>query len=252
MSGYYTKLDSGITDSTIWQAPDTTRLVWITMLAMADQNGYVGASMPGLAGRARVSLEACIAAIHTLESPDEWSRTRENEGRRIGPAEGGWVLLNHAKYRAKQSAEDRRERSRLAMQELRANRRKHEPTKGNGERQLTMLAQAEAYTEEREKTPLNGSGVSVFPKGFDEFWRAYPRKVGKDQAAKAFSKRRIDSVMLGRILSALSDQMASDEWPKEMQFIPHPATWLNQGRWQDEAPKHDPNDISGMGGRVAL
>ncbi len=134
----YTKLDAGITDSTIWQAPDATRLVWITMLAMADQHGYVGASMPGLAGRARVALDACVEAIKTLESPDEWSRTKEHEGRRIVRAEGGWVLLNHAKYRAKQSADDRRERSRLAMAELRT-KRKLSLTHANGDPALTKL-----------------------------------------------------------------------------------------------------------------
>lgn len=149
----YTKLDSGLTDSTIWQAPDATRIVWITMLSMADQNGYIGASMPGLAGRARVPLEACIKAIETLLAPDEWSRTRDHDGRRIAEAEGGWVLLNHAKYRAKQSADDRRERSRLAMAELRA-RRKAIPTTGNSDPQLTdvnlresKLLQAEAEAE---------------------------------------------------------------------------------------------------------
>jgi hypothetical protein len=149
----YTKLDSGITDSTIWQAPDATRLVWITMLAMADQHGYVGASMPGLAGRARVSLDACIEAIKTLEAPDEWSRTKDYDGRRIAPADGGWLLLNHAKYRAMQYAEERRERSRVAMAVLRASR-KAKTTKANGYQKLTelassdhKLAQAEAEAE---------------------------------------------------------------------------------------------------------
>lgn len=149
----YTKLDAGITDSTIWQAPDATRLVWITMLAMADQNGYVGASMPGLAGRARVALASCIEAIATLEAPDEWSRTKEHQGRRIAPAEGGWVLLNHAKYRALQTADERRERSRLAMAALRA-KRKQEQTKDNGYPKLAKLTQAEA---EEEATPKKDS-----------------------------------------------------------------------------------------------
>jgi hypothetical protein len=116
------------------------------MLARADQNGYVGASMPGLAGLARVTLDDCIAAIRTLESPDTWSRTKEHEGRRIAPADGGWVLLNHAKYRAMQSADDRRERSRLAMASLR-NKRKQELTVNPSEQSYQKLAQAEAEAE---------------------------------------------------------------------------------------------------------
>jgi hypothetical protein len=161
VAGYFTKLDSGITDSTIWLAPDTTRIVWITMMAMADQNGYVGSSLPGLASRARVSMPACVEAIKTFLAPDEYSRTADFEGRRITEADGGWVLLNHAKYRAKISAADKRERSRLAMAALRA-RRKEE---ANNRKQLTpvtprdpaltLLAQAEADNRSREEQEKN-------------------------------------------------------------------------------------------------
>ena len=148
----YTKLDSGITESTIWQAADPTRLVWITMLARADQHGYVGASMPGLASLARVSLADCVAAIAHLESPDEWSRTKDHEGRRIAPADGGWVLLNHAKYRAKQNADDRRERSRVAMAELRKSR-KQLASVNDVAPGCAKLTQAEAEAKEDKKPP---------------------------------------------------------------------------------------------------
>jgi hypothetical protein len=153
------------------------------MLAMADQNGYVGASMPGLAGRARVALDACITAIGTLESPDEWSRTKEHEGRRIAPADGGWVLLNHAKYRAMQSADDRRERSRVAMAELRA-KRKQMATGVNGEHSLTKLterssklsqaeAEAEALNTEPTALVVRDDGYSTPNCPFDALVKAY-------------------------------------------------------------------------------
>jgi hypothetical protein len=122
MTGY-TKLFSSITDSTVWREPDRTRLVWITMLAMADADGYVAASVPGLADRARVPLEDCLKALEAFRQPDEWSRTREYEGRRIMDVDGGWQLLNHGKYRAIQDAEHRREQARLGMQRLRADRK---------------------------------------------------------------------------------------------------------------------------------
>lgn len=96
----FTKLFSSITESTIWAEPDHTRIVWITMLAMADRFGRVWASIPGLANRARVSVEACEEALETLLGPDRYSRTKDNDGRRIEPIEGGWRLLNHEKYRA--------------------------------------------------------------------------------------------------------------------------------------------------------
>ena len=82
MSGF-TKLHGSILDSTIWREPDHVRLVWITMLAMADARGVVEASLPGLADRARVSLDDCQSAIARLTEADQWSRTADHDGRRI-------------------------------------------------------------------------------------------------------------------------------------------------------------------------
>jgi len=107
MSGF-TKLFGSILDSSVWQESKETRLVWITMLAMSDKNGVIESSVPGLADRAKVTLAECEAAINTFLAPDKWSRSREFEGRRIECIDGGWRLLNHAKYRAKLSAEERR------------------------------------------------------------------------------------------------------------------------------------------------
>jgi hypothetical protein len=158
----FTKLDSGITDSTIWQAPDPIRLVWITMLAMKDWHGYVGASIPGLASRVRVSLEDCLAALEMFKSPDPYSRTQDHEGRRIADADGGWVLLNNDKYRAVQSEEDKRERSRLAMQRLRESRK---ATVNNVDKALTKLPHTDTdidadKEEEQEIAPKGARAVA--------------------------------------------------------------------------------------------
>jgi hypothetical protein len=78
------------------------------MLAMADRHGRVWASIPGLAKEAAVSVEACRTAIDEFLGPDPDSRTKANEGRRIEPIDGGWRLINHAKYRAIRDQEERR------------------------------------------------------------------------------------------------------------------------------------------------
>jgi hypothetical protein len=104
----YTKLFSSLVHSTIWREADHVRLVWITMLAISDQDGIVEASIPGLADSARVSLAQCEDALKRLQLPDSYSRSVEHEGRRIAPVEGGWELLNHARYRDKQSPDERR------------------------------------------------------------------------------------------------------------------------------------------------
>lgn len=98
MTGF-TKLFGTLVSSTIWREDNTTRVVWITMLAMADRNGNVQASVPGLAAFANVSLDECVSALKKLTEPDPWSRTKYKEGRRIVEIDGGWNIVNYIKYR---------------------------------------------------------------------------------------------------------------------------------------------------------
>ena len=99
-----------------------TRIVWITMLAMADKRGRVWGSVPGLANRARVPEEDCQVALDCFLAPDRHSRSQEYEGRRIEKIDGGWRLLNYVKYRDLRDEESIRESKRIYM----ANRRKKE------------------------------------------------------------------------------------------------------------------------------
>ena len=66
------------------------------------------------------------------------------------------------------------------------------------------------------------------------FWSAYPRKTGKGAARKAWAKAT-DRPPILAILANIQAHVDSDQWQREGgQFIPHPATWLNQKRWDDE------------------
>ena len=112
MSVTFTKLFASITESTVWCESDSTRLAWITMLAMSDSRGRVWASVPGLANRARISVDAARSAIATFLAPDPDSRTHDHEGRRIEPIDGGWRLLNHEKYRSIRDEESIKESKR--------------------------------------------------------------------------------------------------------------------------------------------
>lgn len=67
---------------------------------------------------------------------------------------------------------------------------------------------------------------------FERFWQSYPRKVGKVKAEAAFQKVTVPVEVL---LSAVEEQNKSTQWTKDNgQFIPHPATWLNGKRWEDQ------------------
>lgn len=77
---------------------------------------------------------------------------------------------------------------------------------------------------------------------FELFWDAYPRKVGKIAAKKAFLKTSEE--IFPDILRAIEEQKLLPQWQKnDGEFIPYPATWLNQGRWED--------DVNGNLGQIA-
>jgi hypothetical protein len=89
-------------------------------------------------------------------------------------------------------------------------------------------------TDTETDTPIVPKGTH-YSDEFLSFWKAYPNRKGKDAAWKSWKKcngRRPD---IFRLLEIIETQKKSEQWKKDNgQFIPHPATWLNQGRWADE------------------
>ena len=59
----YTKLWNTLLDSSVWQYDDATRVVWITLLGMSNKEGIVDAWIPGVASRARVSIDSVTRAL---------------------------------------------------------------------------------------------------------------------------------------------------------------------------------------------
>lgn len=114
------------------------------------------------------------------------------------------------------------------------------------------------YNEKRRKTSLNvvnprktGATLpyptlpktttsSVADESFEAFWKAYPKKIGKGAAEKAWKKIPSREAAFETIRGAVAAQVRSEQWLKDGgQFIPHPATWLNQRRWEDEIKVRD-------------
>lgn len=95
-------------------------------------------------------------------------------------------------------------------------------------------------------------------RAFAEWWKAYPRKVGKQAAERAYRKARQRICRAtGRSPPEARDMLleaaqAFAVTPRgQGAFCPHPSTWLNQGRWEDDrsewqrgdsAPRHEPID----------
>jgi len=68
---------------------------------------------------------------------------------------------------------------------------------------------------------------------FAEFWSLFPRRVSKRAAQKAWDKEMKAGTDPAQILAGLRRQIPHFA-TKDEQFIPHPSTWLNQGRFEDE------------------
>jgi len=70
---------------------------------------------------------------------------------------------------------------------------------------------------------------------FNAFWEAYPKKVSKGAARKAWKQIRPDSELLTKMLASLERAKTCAGWMKEGgQYIPYPATWLRAEGWEDE------------------
>jgi len=108
----FTPLHRSILASSRWTLSDSDgKLVLVTLLTLKEKNGFVPASVPGIAHMAGVSVEAARKAIEALKSPDPYSRSRQNEGRTIEEVDGGFRFLNNAAYleraRARPSMDER-------------------------------------------------------------------------------------------------------------------------------------------------
>jgi len=112
MSGF-TKLVPEIIQSSIWNETAEIRCVWIAMIATKDADGYVRGDARTIARMANVSPDAVEAALEMFQQPDPSSHTPDNDGRRIIPAPGGWIILNHDLYRCRDDVYRERTRERV-------------------------------------------------------------------------------------------------------------------------------------------
>jgi hypothetical protein len=257
----YAKLFTSIYQGTL-RGNSHGLLVFTNLLAHCDKSGRADIHPRAIAEEVGLSIEQVRAALDELEAPDEESRSPECEGRRITRLDEhrawGWTVVNYVKYRSIRDEEDRREQNRLAQEKWRIKHRPAAPESVSKDITVSEVSQhkpqsahteAEAYTEKKDISETSSPHPSKLGDArFDEFWKAYPRKVGKDAARRAFAKRKPTAMLHLAMLAAIAEQIKSEAWRKDSgQFIPNPATWLNQGRWQDDCgvslPSEKPPEV---------
>ena len=210
------------------------------MLAMADEYGIVHAALPGIANRARVSMEECHTAINTLEGPDPQSKSSEWDGRRIERIEGGWLLLNYAKYREIQNKKQRdgaeRQRRYRVKKQRDVSQMSRDVTHGNAlSRDVTTEAEAEA--EAKAKKNYLGPQVAQARK---QFQSVYPGRKGSQRWPKArkqfdvLVRKGVDpGVLVGKAQSYATFCVLDGKIGTE--YVMQAATFLGEGGgWEED------------------
>lgn len=236
MSGF-TKLVPEIVLSSIWNESPEVRCVWITMLAIKDENGIVLGTEETLARIANVTLQCVTDAIERFSSPDKNSRTPDNEGRRIAKCDGGWIVLNHGKYRDNSAV--LREKTRERVRRFRE-KKAMEKASQTGNVTVTLpsasasVSASVSASEKKDGVQGKGKGEDIDPHDFELFWAAYPRKVAKGAARKAWAATSGKRPPVAEIVSAVTTQAETEQWREAGgKFIPYPSTWLRAERWGD-------------------
>ena len=111
--------------------------------------------------------------------------------------------------------------------------------------QIHKHTDGEEYLRVEQSQPLNKKSkvavkkeqktVTVVERNFELFWFQYPNKVAKKKAHIAWLKHRPTRELFASIMQGLERAKKSPQWAKDSgNYIPHPATWLNNERWTDE------------------
>ncbi len=86
-------------------------------------------------------------------------------------------------------------------------------------------------------TPPSAAESLSYHPAFAEWWDRYPRKVGKQAAHKAWLKAKRSRGHVALLAAITAHAAVWDLDGTDPQFIPHPATWLNEGRYDDPPPQ---------------
>lgn len=109
----FTKLDEGILQSSIVAEDSDTFKIWILLLAACKENGVAYISPVFLSSICRMDLDLVLRALQKLQDPDPFSRSLDQDGRRVRRVDGGFEIINYQVYRTRSLKSAEAERKRL-------------------------------------------------------------------------------------------------------------------------------------------
>lgn len=217
MNNGYVKVYRSLTEKGYYKDSSYVHL-WVHLLMKATYqdkeylfNNKIEYLKPGqcITGRFSLSRETGIQAskieriLKCFESEHQIEQQTTNKFRII-------TILNWSEYQQNEQQSEQQVNNQRTTSE--------QPVNTNNKEKKDKKENKEIYTSE-----------------FLQFYSAYPKHIGKEPAWKAWQKRNGDLPDIKTLLQKIENQKNTENWKKENgAFIPHPATWLNNARWEDE------------------
>ena len=204
----YVKVHINLLTSSLWAQDAVTCKIWITLLVLCDQNGFIEATAPGIATLSHTPLERTREVLESFQSPDPDSRTSDNEGRRIEKIEGGFIVLNYPKYRAIVDPAKVRELTRLRVAAHRDRQKSHVT---NVTHAVTPSNDTKTNTNTNTKTKTKKDLKSVYIKGEDEHTSRAKTPPSQNSPGLRTSRGKSKPTAIGDIVKSLmSTQTTGD------------------------------------------
>jgi DNA-binding transcriptional MocR family regulator len=220
----------------------TDRLVLLALADSADDSGSCWPSVLTLARKAAVSRRTVQRSLRTLEDMGEVSSVKGG-----GTGSSRYRITLDPRVDSTQFAPRQGDTGDNVTQ--RQDDTPRQPVTGinggkngqGGGRQPVTGDKGDARTVKRASKNKNSPSIDT---GFDEFWDAYPRRIGKAEALRKYQAAVHSGVTAAALLEA-ARRYALSARGTDPKFIAHPATWLHQGRWDDDLspPKRPPGEL---------
>lgn len=183
----YGKLFASMYEGTLygqWQAIITLQ----QLVILADADGVVDMTPPAIAARTSIPLEIIEAGLDQLSQPDKYSRSPDEDGRRITLIEDGrpwgWRVVNYRYYRDLASREDKKEKDRQRIAEKRKKNNDVAECR-NVSQPVADVAHTNTYTN-KENTTAGSRPRQKYSDQFETVWRIYPKRNGDNPKGRAY------------------------------------------------------------------
>jgi len=210
----YIKVHRSITLNELWNEPFDKARAWIDLIMMANYNGDTTTIDKQVIEIPRGHL---ITSIRILSDRWKWSTTKTL----------AFIKLLEIKNRIVTKKIQKKYSIEIVNYELYQGNEKQKSNEKNTKKLKndTLLS----------KYVLRNKEIKEYIYAhFEEFWLMYPKKTGKQNAKKVFTQILTKEKEIFPSIKEGLEKYISYALPSDPKFIPYPATWLNQRRWEDE------------------